>query len=134
MKISSRGRYAVRLMVEIATSNKEYVSISEISEKQNISIKYLEQIISKLVKSNLLESLRGAQGGYKLLKLPKEYTIASILKVTGDMPEIVPCLNSERPCPQKQNCSTVGCWETLTKIIYDYLNKVTLQDLIDKTY
>lgn len=134
MKISTRGRYAVRVMVDIATSNKEYVSISEISSRQNISIKYLEQIISKLVKSNLLLSQRGPSGGYKLVKSPSDYTIGEILCVTKDLSDIVPCINSNKKCPMEHKCLTVGCWESLNKILYDYLYSVTLQNLIDKTY
>ena len=134
MKISSKGRYAVRVMVDIAVSNKEYVSLSEISQRQGISIKYLEQIIAKLTKAKLLDSLRGSLGGYKLTKKPSEYSIAEILAVTNDLPEFVPCLKSNQKCPRKDSCATIGCWETLTNIIYDYLDKVTLQDLINKSY
>ena len=134
MKISSKGRYAVRVMVDIATSNKEYVSVSEIADRQNMSVKYLERIISQLTKANLLESLMGSLGGYKLTKKPSELCIAQILSVTGDMPELAPCQKSQNQCPNKNECTTVGCWDTLAKIIYDYLSNVSLQDLIDKTY
>lgn len=134
MKISSKGRYAVRVMMNIATSNKEYVSLSEIAERQNISVKYLEKIVSGLIKAKLLESLMGSLGGYKLTKHPKEYNIAEILAVTGDLPELAPCQKHQNECPNKDKCFTAGCWETLNKIIYDYLYKVTLQDLINKTF
>ena len=133
MKISSKGRYAVAVMVDIAMANKEFVSIAEISSRQNITVKYLEQIISKLVKANLLTSCRGIAGGYKLNKPPKDYTIAEILYATGDMPKIVPCRMEGAVCPEKDKCHTIGVWEGLSAIIYDYLNKVSLQDLIDKT-
>ena len=134
MKISSKGRYAVRVMVDIATSNKEYVSLSEIAERQNISVKYLERIVSALTKAKLLESLKGSLGGYKLTKNPKDYNIAEILDVTGDLPELAPCQKQQIECPNKAKCSTISCWETLNKIIYDYLNRVSLQDLINKTF
>lgn len=134
MKISSKGRYAVRLMVEIATSNKECVSLSEIAEKQNLTIKYLEQIVSKLVKANLLISSRGAQGGYKLAKPANKCTIAEILAVTNDLPEFAPCLKGNKKCDMKNKCTTIGCWETLSNLICNFLQKITLQDLIDKNY
>lgn len=134
MKISSKGRYAVRVMVYIAKSDKEYVSISEIAEKQNISVKYLERIVSGLTKAKLLTSLMGSLGGYKLTKQPKDCTIAEILAVTGDLPELAPCQKESTPCPSKNTCSTIGCWETLAKIIYDYLTNVSLLDLINKSY
>lgn len=134
MKISSKGRYAVRVMIDIATSKKEYVSLSEIAERQNISVKYLEKIVSGLIKAKLLKSLMGPLGGYKLTKNPKDYSITEILAVTGDLPELAPCQKQQTECPNKDKCSTIGCWETLNKIIYDYLNKVSLQDLINKVF
>ena len=83
MKISTKGRYALRLMLDLAMHNDEgYISIKTISQRQGISEKYLEQIIKMLSKSGLVESTRGAQGGYKLLKEPKEYTVGEILRVT----------------------------------------------------
>lgn len=134
MKISSKGRYAVKVLVDIATSNKEYVSLSEIAERQNLSIKYLERIVSNLVKAHLLDSLKGSLGGYKLTKSPQEYTIAEILSVTGDLPELAPCQKSSQGCPNQKDCTTIGCWEVLTSIIYKYLNNVSLLDLINNTY
>lgn len=134
MKISSRGRYAVRVMVDIATANKEYISLSEIAERQKISVKYLERIVAILTKARLLESLKGSLGGYKLAKKPENYSVAEILSITGDLPELAPCQKSKISCTKKKDCSTIGCWETLTTIIYDYLNKVSLLDLINKTY
>jgi len=132
MKISAKGRYAVRVMVDIANFGTEYVSISEIAQRQNISNKYLEKVIACLLKAKLLISMRGQNGGYKLSKLPKEYSIAEILNVTKDTPNLATCF--ENDCPMKDKCSTVGCWSALTDIINDYLTKVTLQDLLDKTY
>lgn len=134
MKISSKGRTAVRIMVDIAQNDEEFVSISEISKRQKITIKYLEQIISKLVKAKLLVSQRGVMGGYKLSKEPKDYSIAQILTVTNDMPRLAPCQESDKPCLQKTECSTIGCWEELSKIIFEFLENLSLQDLIDKTY
>ena len=134
MKISSKGRYAVEIMVDIAKNGQDYCSVNEISSRQNISVKYLEQIISKLVKAKLLISSRGATGGYRLSKQPKDYSVAEILSVTGDMPKLAPCLTAATPCPKKESCESIGCWETLNALIYDYLSNLTLQNLIDKSY
>ncbi|MBO7508551.1 MAG: Rrf2 family transcriptional regulator [Clostridia bacterium] len=133
MKISSKGRYAVRILIDIAENQKTFVSISEISERQGISVKYLEKIMNLLVKGGLVESAMGKKGGYKLVKSPKKCTIAEVLMLTGDAPQLAPCQNFGE-CPKAKNCSTVGYWGTLQKLIFDNLNKITLQDIIDKTY
>lgn len=130
MKISSKGRYAVRVMADIASSNKQCVSLSEIAERQNISVKYLEKIFSILTKNKLLKSIMGSQGGYVLTKNAKDYTIAEILSATGDTPKLAPCLVSNCECPNKNQCFTISCWENLTKLIFDYLDKLTLEDII----
>ncbi len=132
MKISSRGRYAVRVMTELAQNPNKLFSVAELSAVQNISTKYLEKIISLLTKANLIESTRGALGGYKLTKKPNEYSIAEILSSTKDLPELAPCLCKENSCPQKESCSSINCWEKLNLIILDYLKGVSLQNLIDK--
>ena len=134
MKISSKGRYAVEIMVDIAKNNQDFASVNEIATRQNISVKYLEQIVSKLVKAKLLISSRGTNGGYRLAKNPNDYNIADILTVTGDMPKLAPCLSSQSACPKKDKCEAIGCWETLNGLIYNYLKNITLQNLIDKTY
>ena len=131
MKISTKGQYAVRLMTEIAKS-EENLSISTIAKSQEISPKYLEQIVAKLVKNNLLESSRGAMGGYKLTRDAREISIKQILDVTGDSCKLTPCLDGT--CERKNKCDAVGVWSTLGELINGYLEKVTLQDLIDKTY
>lgn len=132
MKISSKGQYAVRVMAQLAESKKEYVSLSEIAEKQNISVKYLEKIMSLLTKAKLLESSMGSLGGYKLAKSPDKCMVSDILSVTGDLPELVPCQKAH--CPNQCKCVTMGCWETLSNIIYDYLKSISLLDLVNKTY
>ncbi len=130
MKISAKGQYAVRLMVEIAKSN-EVVSISCIAKNQNISPKYLEQIVSLLVKSNLLESERGFKGGYKLTKPANTISIKEILDTTGDSCNLAPCV--EGKCERKEKCDAVAVWTTLGGLINNYLSSVTLKDLLDKT-
>ena len=133
MKISAKGRYAVRIMTELVGHN-DYVSVRDIAKSQGKSIKYIEQIVYILTKAKLLKSLRGNSGGYMLSVDPKVCTVADILTATKDMPEVVPCLKIQKKCPRMSSCETIGCWETLMKLVYDYLTKVTVQDLIDKTY
>lgn len=131
MKISTKGQYAVRLMAEIAKS-EDLVSTSQISKTQEISQKYLEQIISLLVKNNLLESTRGHMGGYKLTKSAKEISIKEILDCTGDACELTPCMHGN--CDRKNKCDAMGVWYSLSSLVNDYLEKISLEDLINKNY
>ena len=90
MKISASGEYAIRILVDIA-SGEGYVSLSDVAKREGISLKYSEKIVSKLLKNNLLESLRGQGGGYKLAKKPEETTIKEVLEITGDITPVIPC-------------------------------------------
>ncbi|MBE7082790.1 MAG: Rrf2 family transcriptional regulator [Clostridiales bacterium] len=128
MKISAKGQYAVRLMVDIAKS-QELISINNIAKNQDISPKYLEQIVSKLVKANLLEGIRGSLGGYKLTKLAKDISIKDILETTGDTSSLAPCLLGD--CTRKNKCKAKTVWTTLGELIDNYLASISLQDLID---
>ncbi len=134
MKISSKGRYAVRIMAELAKHPGQNVSVAELSEKQNISVKYLEKVISMLNKAKLIESARGAAGGYKLKKLPKDYTVAQILKATDDLPCLAPCMEKGQHCQMYAKCDSIGCWEKLNAMIVEYLNSITLEDLLNKKF
>lgn len=110
MKISTKGRYALRIMVDIAQNDKnDYVSIKSISERQNISNKYIEQIIFKLLKANLLITYRGHTGGYKLSKKPKEYKVGEILRVAEGNLNVIDCVH-EFDCPRKVECKTYSFW------------------------
>ena len=132
MKISSKGRYAVRIMSELA-KHSDYVSVNEMSEKQGITVKYLEQIFHLLSKANLVSSARGASGGYKLGVDPEKCTIAQILKATGDLPELAPCLVEGNKCPRINNCDSIDYWDKLSKLIVDYLNGITISDIVKKS-
>ena len=134
MKISTKGRYAVRAMYEIAISKNYIVSIAEISQNQNISTKYLEQIIALLSKNNLVIGIKGAMGGYKLSKSPTQISIYEILNATNDTPHFAPCLEDNGFCPRSNNCPTINCWDSLTSLIVNFLKSTTLQDIIDKTF
>lgn len=134
MKISTKGRYAIRLMIDIAQhSNGENISLKDVSKRQGISLKYLEQIVNMLCKAGFLRSRRGAQGGYKMLRAPGEYTVGDILRVTeGDMAP-VSCLEDEvNKCPRASACPTIKFWEGLYKTINDYLDSTTIADLVNE--
>lgn len=130
MKISTKGQYAVRLMVEVAKCD-ELISIASASKNQDISPKYLEQIVSLLVKNNLLESVRGQHGGYKLSRPANLITIKQILDTTGDACTLAPCVGGE--CERKNKCNASGIWQTLGSLINEYLDSVTLKDIIEKS-
>lgn len=132
MKISSKGRYAVRIMAELARNKDDFMSVNEMSEKQGITTKYLEQIFSVLSKAKLVSSARGSAGGYKLNVDPNKCTIAEILKATGDLPELAPCLVAGNGCPRINNCDSIDYWDKLSKLIVDYLNGITIEDIIKK--
>lgn len=130
MKISTKGRYALRIMIDIAkNSENDYVSIKSISERQNISNKYIEQIISKLLKAKLLITYRGHTGGYKLSKKPSEYKIGEILRVAeGDL-NVIDCVHDFQ-CPRKTICDTYSFWKGLDIVINEYADSYTLEELI----
>ena len=130
MKISTKGIYALRIMIDIAKNSKDdYVSIHSISERQDISNKYIEQIVSKLTKANLLTTLRGHTGGYKLSRKPSEYKVGEILRVAeGDL-NVIDCVKDNN-CPRKSICSTYYFWEGLDKVINEYADSYTLEELI----
>lgn len=132
MKISTRGRYALRFMIDLAQHGKEvYVPLKEVAESQEISIKYLEQITSLLSKFGLLQSIRGPQGGYRLSKDPSEYTVGEILRITEGSLSPVSCLeDSVNTCERKESCVTVKIWEGLEKRVNEYLDSITLDKLL----
>ena len=133
MKISSKGRYALRMMIDVAENNKAgLITIKDVAERQKISTKYLEQIVTYLTRSKLLRSGRGAQGGYMLTKKPDEYTIGEILRaIEGDFAPVA-CLSDEvNLCERADMCKTLGFWEGLYKVVDQYVDSVTLADLIN---
>ena len=131
MKISTKGRYALRVMIDLAINNNgTFISLKEISERQGISNKYLEQIISLLNKAGFLETARGNNGGYKLVKNPEEYKVGEILRATeGDLAPIY-CLTEEGECEKQQNCRTFSFWKGLDDVINDYVDSKTLADFL----
>ncbi len=130
MKISTKGRYALRVMIDIAQNEKNgYVSISEISKRQDISNKYLEQIVSKLLKSKMLIAIRGHQGGYKLSRKASEYKVGEILRVLEGELNTMNCTHGFN-CPRKNECSSYCFWEGLDSAINNYADSYTLEDLL----
>lgn len=133
MKISTKGRYAVRLMLDLALHNTgEAVSIKDISKRQEVSDKYLEQIISILNKAGFVRSIRGAQGGYMLKKDPKEYTVGMILRLTEGSLAPVDCVEDEETtCPRQQSCVTYLIWKKMNDAINGVVDNITLADLVE---
>ena len=131
MKISTKGRYALRVMIDLAmNSNGKYISLKDIAERQEISNKYLEQIISLLNKAGYLETARGNTGGYKLTKQPKEYKIGDILRATERDLTPIYCLTEDGKCNRQKNCKTYSFWKELDNVINEYIDSKTLEDLI----
>ena len=133
MQISTKGRYALRLMLDLAVHNTgELVKIKDIAAREDISEKYLEQIISSLKKAGYVKSLRGAQGGYMLAREPKTYTVGTILRLTEGNLTPVACLDfNPVGCERRDECITLPLWQGLSKVIADYLDNITLQDILD---
>ncbi|MCX4131225.1 RrF2 family transcriptional regulator [Megamonas funiformis] len=132
MKISTRGRYALRLMLDIALNDaKTPVRIKDIAERQQISDKYLEQIVSSLNKAGFVKSLRGPQGGYRLTKKPEEYTVGMILRLIEGSLAPVACLDDDiNNCTRADRCPTLILWEKLYDAISEVVDNITLADLI----
>ena len=131
MKISTKGRYALRLMVDLAVNNTgENISIKEISARQNISIKYLEQIISMLNRAGYVKSERGANGGYRLAKKPEDYTVGMILRLTEGSLAPVACIeDGECTCERYASCVTVSVWKKINDAINGVVDNITIADL-----
>ena len=134
MKISTRGRYALRLMLDLALNNSGgYTTIKSISARQEISEKYLEQIITVLSRANFVKSIRGAQGGYKLARPAEEYTVGMILRlIEGNLVPVACMENEPNECPRCNKCVTIDVWKELNDAISNVVDHVTLADLVEK--
>lgn len=133
MKISTKGRYALRMLLDLAErQNEGFIALKDIAARQNISKKYLEQIVPILNKSYILNTNRGYQGGYKLAKAPSKYTVGEILRLTEGSLSPVSCLDHDPiECERSADCITLPIWQGLKKAIRDYLDGITLQDILD---
>ena len=134
MKIFTKGRYALRMLIDLAEhQNCGFVALKDIADRQNISKKYLEQIIPILGKSDILKTTRGSQGGYMLSKSPDKYTVGEILRLTEGSLAPVDCLNQDPiECEQSGECATLPVWQGLNRVINEYLDSITLQDILDQ--
>ena len=132
MMVSTKGRYALTVMVDLARQEGEgFVSLADIAERENLSMKYLESIISILNKGGMLQSLRGKNGGYKLARKPEEYNISEILLLTEGTLAPVNCIMQDGvQCEKAATCSTLPLWAGLDKVIENYLSDITLEDII----
>lgn len=135
MKISSKGRYALRIMLDLAMHNSgELVPLKDIAKRQDITLKYMEQIISPLAKAGFVISFRGSSGGYRLAKDPSAYTCGEILRVLEGPLSPTVCLSGVdgTECPRAEACPTLPFWKGLEKVINEYVDSVTLEDLVNR--
>lgn len=132
MMISTKGRYALRVMLDLASQPaEEYISLKAISDRQEVSMKYLEAIVANLSKAGMLASLRGKSGGYRLNKDASAYSVGDVLRAAEGELNTVNCLEeSKGGCNRAGECLTLPLWQKLDQIVGDYLDSVTLRDLL----
>jgi Rrf2 family protein len=131
MKISTKGRYALRMLLDLAEHDEEFIPLKEIAARQNISKQYLEQIVSLLNTSDIIRANRGKQGGYQLAKDPSHITVGQVLRITEGSLAPVACLDDEiNMCERASFCKTLPLWQGLNKVITDYLDSVNLQSML----
>ena len=133
MMISTRGRYALRVMIHLAEHAEDgYIPMKIVAQQQGISLKYLEQILPALSKNNLIEGVHGKGGGYRLSRKPEEYTAGEILRLTEGELAPVACLECGAvPCDRKDSCKTLSMWSRFHQMTNDYFDSVTIADLVD---
>lgn len=134
MKISTKGRYALRMLIDLAEHREDgYIALKDIAKRQEISKKYLEQIVPILNRSDLLRTSRGNQGGYMLAKSPDCYTVGEILRMTEGSFVPVSCVGKNpEECARSAECPTLPVWQGLYNVINEYLDGITLQDILDQ--
>lgn len=133
MKISTKGRYALRMLIDLAEHEGDgFIALKDIAERQNISKKYLEQIVPILSRSGILRTNRGSQGGYALAKDPEHVTVGEILRLTEGSLSPVACLDGDpAQCPRSADCPTLPVWQGLNRVINEYLDGITLRSILD---
>lgn len=132
MKISTKGRYALRIMADLAIHDTGgYIRLKEIAERQGITLKYMEQIMPLLTKAGYVRSYRGNNGGYMLARKPEDYTVGEILRTTEGSLAPIPCLEDyPNRCPRSEQCITLPFWEGMWKVVKEYAEGITLADLV----
>ncbi|MDR1508554.1 MAG: Rrf2 family transcriptional regulator [Synergistaceae bacterium] len=135
MKMSTKGRYALRVMIDLAIHDTgEFIPLKNVSSRQEITIKYLEQIIPMLSRAGYLKSSRGKDGGYRLARHAKDYKVGDILRaVEGDLSPVACMEDKPNRCPRNVWCPTLPLWEGLNRVINEYLDGVTLEDLVERS-
>lgn len=134
MKISTKGRYALRVMIDLAGREQgKYISLHDIAAKQMMPKKYLEQIIAMLHKAGYITSARGNSGGYMLARKPEEYTAGEIITATEGSLSLVECIDGGANCSRSESCKSRMFWAGLSSVISEYMNSVTLADLLEDT-
>ena len=131
--ISTRGRYALRILIDLAENQGEdrYLPLKEVAERQGISEKYLESIVKSLVQARILKGSRGKGGGYRLMKSPKECTLGSVLRLTeGDLAPVACLAQGAQPCGRAAECRTLDMWKKFNILINDYFDGITIADLM----
>lgn len=132
MKLSTRSRYGTRLMQDLAQHYDEGpVRIGEIAKRQDISVKYLEQLIIPLKRSNLIKSIRGVKGGHMLARPPGQITVGQIVKALEGAIELVDCIENPEECERSGICLTRSIWEDASKAMYEKLNSITLSEMLE---
>lgn len=134
MMVSTRGRYALRMMIDLAENShdNEYIAMKDIAERLEISKKYMEQIMPVLVRNGLVEGMQGQGGGYRLTRRPEDYRVGEILRLTeGDLAP-VSCLSSDSPCTRSGGCRTIAMWSRFNKLTNAFFDGITVADLMQK--
>ncbi len=134
MRISTKGRYALRMLVDLAEHRDDgFIALKDIAARQNLSKKYLEQIVPILNKTNILQTNRGFQGGYKLAVSPDKCTVGEVMRLTEGTLSPLACIDDDNEvrCDRRDECSTLYVWQGLKKVVTDYLDSITLQDIVD---
>ncbi|MBE6651646.1 MAG: Rrf2 family transcriptional regulator [Ruminococcaceae bacterium] len=133
MRVSTRGRYALKIMLDLAMNEGEYMSLKGVADRQGVSAKYLEQIITMLMSAKMIKSTRGKSGGYKLSRAPSEYTVGEILRATEGSLAPISCVeDSPNQCVESCRCPTLFFWEGLNKVINEYIDGTTLEDVVNQ--
>lgn len=132
MMISTRGRYALRVMIDLAEHQGEgYIRMKDVAQRQGVSLGYMEKILPVLVKNKIVDGIQGKGGGYRLSRQPEAYTLGEILRLTEGSLAPVACLEcGAAPCNRADRCRTLPVWTELDRIVNDYLDSVTLKDLL----
>jgi Rrf2 family protein len=134
MKLSTRSRYGTRLLVDLArNSDKTPIQIGEISKRQEISVKYLEQLIRPLKKAGFVTSVRGARGGHMLAKKPEKIRLGDIVRLFETHTDLVDCVSQPNKCPMSDDCRVRLAWQEATEVLYQKLDGVTIADLVHET-